>query len=226
MTVPTTPPQDQPPAPGYWKASDGNWYPPNAAAGAPAPAVAEQKKGGCLKVGLIVFGILAVLGIIGIVALAAAGNKVADELDEAVEAENAPVDPARPDSQEEDQQVALGQSVKLSGYTTTVSSAGFQQQVSDFETEGYLVAEATILNRDDKAQSYNYFDFKLQTPSGQVIDPTFSTLDGLLESGDLVKGGQVSGKLVWEVGGAKGDFFVIYKPDAFDAARGVWKVTI
>jgi hypothetical protein len=223
VTAPTTP-EDPPPAPGYWKASDGNWYPPGAASAPGAPG--GQKKGGCLKIGLIVLGILTVLGIIGVVALVAAGNKVADELDEAVEAENAPVDTARPDAQSEDQQVALGQSVRLSGYTTTVTSASFQPQVSSFETAGYLVADATIENRDNSAQHYNYFDFKLQTPSGQVIDPTFSTMDGLLQSGDLVEGGRVSGKIVWEVGDAKGDFFVIYKPDAFDAARGIWKVTI
>ena len=221
MTAPTTP-EDQPPGPGYWKASDGNWYPPTAQ----TATIPDQKKGGCLKVGLIVFGIVAVLGIIGIVALVAAGNKVVDEVDKAVEAENAPVDPARPDAQREDQQVALGQSVRLSGYTTTITSASFQPKLSDFETDGYLVAETTIENRDDKAQPYNYFDFKLQTPSGQVIDPTFSTVEGLLESGDLVKGGRVAGKLVWEIGGAKGEFFVIYKPDPFDAARGVWKVTV
>ena len=31
------PPPDQPPAPGYWKASDGNWYPPQGPVRAPEP---------------------------------------------------------------------------------------------------------------------------------------------------------------------------------------------
>jgi hypothetical protein len=35
----------------------------------------------------------------------------------------------------------------------------------------------------------------------------------------------VAGKVVFEIGSELGDFFVIYKPDPFDAARGVWKVT-
>lgn len=113
----------------------------------------------------------------------------------------------------------------VSGYTATLSSAGFQPTLSDFETAGYLVAEVTVMNTDDKAQPYNTFDWKLQTPNGQVIDPGFSSADQL-GSGDLVKDGTVSGKVVFEVGANKGDFFVIYKPDAFDAARGLWKVTV
>lgn len=42
---------------------------------------------------------------------------------------------------------------------------------------------------------------------------------------NIVKGGKVSGKVVFEVGATKGDFYVIYKPDPFDAARGIWKTT-
>lgn len=133
--------------------------------------------------------------------------------------------PGRPDAQKEDQERNVGESAKLSGYTATVTSAGFQKEVSDFEDGGYVVIEVTIENRDDKAQPYNTFDWKLQTPNGQVIDPGF-TSNQTLGSGDLVSGGTVSGKVVFEVGDTKGDFFIIYKPDAFDAARGIWKVTV
>lgn len=215
---------DTPQGPGWWQASDGKWYPPQAGAAAPPP---PQKKGGCLKVGLILFGIFAVLGIGAIAMIAVAGNKVVDELEDLeVATENAPVDPDNPDAQEEDQNVAIGQEVRLAGYTTTVASAGFQPEISDFETDGYLVADVTISNRDDRAQAYNYFHFKLQTPGGQVIDADFVSADGLLDSGDLIKGGTVSGKVVWEIGATKGDFFIIYKPDPFNAARGLWKVTL
>ncbi len=107
-----------------------------------------------------------------------------------------------------------------------MTTAGFQQQLSQFERDGYLVADVTLLNRDDQAQSYNPFYWKLITPQGQIIDPTF-TSTGQLESGDLTKGGTVSGKLTWKVGGQKGDFYVIFDPpDLADDARGVWKVTV
>jgi hypothetical protein len=215
---------DTPQGPGWWQASDGKFYPPQ---GGGAPPAAPQKKGGCLKIGLILLAVFAVLGIGAVALLAQGAKEVSNKLDDVEAAtENAPVDPANPDAQKEDQNVAIGEEVRLSGYTTTVSSATFQPEISDFEKDGYIVADVTIANRDDKAQSFNYFDFKLQTPGGQVIDPDFTSMDGLLESGDLIKGGTASGKVVWKVGAAKGDFIVIYKPDPFDAARGLWKVTI
>jgi uncharacterized protein DUF4352 len=137
---------------------------------------------------------------------------------------NAKLFPGRVDAQRADKERNIGQSVELSGYTATVTAAGYQASVSDFEKGGYVVSDVTILNRDDRAQSYNTFDWKLQTPSGQVLDPTFTTVNQL-GSGDLVKGGSVAGKVVFEVGSQKGDFYIIYKPDAFDSDRGIWKVT-
>ena len=131
----------------------------------------------------------------------------------------------RVDAQREDKERNVGQSVDISGYTATVTAGAFQQSLNEFQKDGYVVADVTIANRDDRAQAYNLFDWKLQTPTGQVIDPTFSIDGGMLGSGDLVKGGSVTGKTTFKVGADKGDFYVIYKPDAFDSARGIWKVT-
>lgn len=128
--------------------------------------------------------------------------------------------------QKEDQEAAIGQSVRLSGYTATLTSAQFRPKLSEFEEDGYLVADVTVANRDNRAQPYNVFDWKLQTPAGQVIDPTF-TSEKQLGSGDLIQGGTVSGKVIWEIGvTTKGQFKVIYKPDPFDAARGLWTVAV
>lgn len=174
---------------------------------------------------------IALVVLIVIASAAGGGDKAKDKATEAVEgaaqevATPDTVASGRADSQKEDQEVAIGQSAKLSGYTATVQKAGFQQSLSEFEDNGYLVADVTIANRDDKSQPYNVFDWKLQTPNGQVIDPTITSTDQL-GSGDLVKGGSVSGKVIFEIAGGKGDFYVIYKPDPFDAARGIWKVTV
>ena len=86
---------EQPPAPGWWKASDGNWYPPQqapvATPGYPsAVPVAAQGMSGCLKA----FIIVAILGVVGFAALIggvlflgkSASNKleqVADEIEAA-----------------------------------------------------------------------------------------------------------------------------------------------
>ncbi len=229
---PPPPGGDEPPQPGYWKASDGNWYPPEsrpaaAATTAPTqpPPAASTGMSGCLKAFLIVGGIAIVLFVGFVILAVTVFNRATDELGDAIDAETAPFDPDRPDAQEEDQQAQLGGSVQLAGYTATVNSAEYRAQISDFETDGYLVANVTIENRDDRSQSYNTFDWKLQTPNGQVIDPTFVT-EEQLGSGDLVEGGSVSGDVVWEVGDVKGRYFLIYKPDPFNAARGIWGVTI
>ncbi len=133
--------------------------------------------------------------------------------------------PGRPDAQGEDQERNIGEEARLSGYTAVVNSAEFVQTVSDFEDAGYVKINVTVTNRDDAAQPYNLFDWRLQTPGGTVQDAGFVSA-ATLDSGDLVSGGTVTGDIYFEVGAETGDFFVVYKPDPFDAARGVWKVTI
>ena len=120
----------------------------------------------------------------------------------------------RADQQKEDQEAIVGKSVRLTGRTVSVNSAKLRGKV--------LTVQVRIFNRDKKAKPYNTFDWKLQTPNGQVIDPTFFA-GQTIGSGDLVNGGFVEGSVPFEVVG-KGPFFVIYKPDAFNEARGVWQV--
>ena len=135
--------------------------------------------------------------------------------------------PNRPDAQGDDHEAAIGQAAELRGRTATVTSAVFQSSLSRYENDGYIVANVTILNRNNDAQSYNMFDWKVQTPEGQVLDATFTTADGDLASGDLVKGGTVSGNVTFKVGEAPhGEFYIIYKPDPFAADRGIWGLTI
>ena len=82
-----------------------------------------------------------------------------------------------------------------------------------------------IRNRDQRSQLYNVFHWRLQTPTGSVIDPAIATCN-TLHSGDLVGGGEVPGDVCFEVGDVRGTFYLIYKPDPYDAARGIWQVTI
>lgn len=222
---------ETPQAPDWWQASDGKWYPPQPPLAPPPPPpmpTTPNKSGkGCLIAVLVAFGLFALLIVGMIAAVTFLGNRAGDRLEDLESAiENPAVDPSNPDGQEEDQNVELGESVELSGYTTTVESAEFQEQVSELETEGYLAIAVDIRNRDDKAQPFNVLDWRLQTPNGQILDPTFTSADGALSAGDLIEGGNVQGKVFFEIGAATGDFFVIYKPDPFDAARGLWRVRL
>ena len=229
-------------APDWWQASDGKWYPPQPPTAPPPPppgvppqppyppqppAAPKKSNKGCLIAVLVVFGIFALIVVGSIVAITFLGREASDRIEELESTiENPAVDPANPDGQEEDQNVEVGESVELSGYTTTVESAQFTEQLSELETEGYLVADVHVFNRDDEAQPYNLLDWRLQTPNGQILDPTFTSADGVLSAGDLIKGGNVRGKVIFEIGAATGEFFLIYKPDPFDAARGLWKVEL
>jgi hypothetical protein len=66
----------------------------------------------------------------------------------------------------------------VGGYTATVTTAKAESKLNDYQSAGYVVINATIANRNDKAQPYSFTSWKLQTPAGQVIDATFDTNDG------------------------------------------------
>lgn len=133
--------------------------------------------------------------------------------------------PNRVDAQPDDKEQNMGGSVMLSGYTTTAKTATFQKKLDDYSTKGYIVVDVNVFNRDKASQPYDSYDWHLQTPNGQIIDPT-SMFDDDMGSGALVNGGNVSGQVAFEVGSLKGEYYLIYAPDFWDDARGIWKVTI
>ena len=182
---------------------------------------------------------LVLCGAGGLLVAVAGGKAVKDAADE-VATQNSVVSPGasvkggthptlfpnRADRKAGDIEKNVGESIEASGYTLVVNKAAFQQQINPFQDEGYLLVTAAITNRDTKAQPYNPFHWKLLTPTGTIIDPCFCSSPNELRSGDLAQGGAVSGNIVWEVGSAKGDFYVIWDDPGFGAERGVWKVTI
>ncbi len=227
------PPEQQPP-PGWWLASDGRWYPPQGQSPYPPPPPPTKKKGGCLKWGGIVvavlFGLVFLSALFGLLSALFGGGDGDNSGDggrpSANGQQSAEPDlfPNRPDEKPGDRERNIGEEARLSGYTVTVTDATFQQQLSEFETSGYLVASVTLSNRDEEAQPYNTFDWKLITPGGTIIDPYFGGEQ--LGSGDLVTGGSISGQLNWEVGNQAGDYYIIYDPPDFGNERAVWKVTL
>jgi hypothetical protein len=124
--------------------------------------------------------------------------------------------------QKADKLAAADGSVQLSGYTTTVANV---ERTTDPLSRDLLCGDVTILNRDSDAQRYSTFDFRLQTPGGDVRDATITTGDGL-DTGDLISGGTKTGKVCWEDPGQSGQYVVIWKPDVFNADRGIWLVTV
>ncbi len=220
--TPSTPAQSGQPAPGYWQASDGNWYPPQGQAPAPPNLPPQRRKrGGCFKwFGIAIIAIIAII----VIAVVATGGGGDDDTDGDA-SEEQDLFGTRPDEKEDDKERNIGDSAELSGYTATVTAAAFQQRLSSIERDGYLVADVTLLNRDSDAQSYNTFEWKLITPSGTIVDPYIGGEQ--LGSGDLAgDGGEVAGQLIWEVGDTSGDFYIVYDPTDLGDDRAVWKFTI
>jgi hypothetical protein len=221
---------------GWWQASDGKWYAPQAA-GMPGPPPDAKKKGGCLKWGAIGLGAIVVLVILAAVLGGggdstddatnvesnAPGTTATESTDAAPAATAAPKSSGKcgadyPDKQKNDQ--CPGQSIDISGYTTTIS--GMTKVSKDAFGDPLLCVDVSITNRDKASQPYNEYNFSLQTPGGDVQDPTMHTQEPKLGSGTLVNGGSKAGKVCFENPGETGKYIVIWKPDAFNDDRGLW----
>jgi hypothetical protein len=125
--------------------------------------------------------------------------------------------PDRANQFREDQERAIGDPAMLSGYTTTVTDAFYKG-------DGIVTVEVRIENRDDEPQEVSSGDWQLVTPDDHVYDPERSTLPAFGEvAGEPVTGNV--GFLVDELG-VVGDFYIVYKPDGLDAARGIWSFTV
>jgi len=137
---------------------------------------------------------------------------------------------SRPNRQKEDQERNTGEVVRVAGFSTALMAAEYVQRLSQFEDAGYVKLAVKVCNRNSDPQSFSYINWRLQTPSGQVLDPTFVTAPILGGSGglttDLVKGAEVAGDVYFQVGAEHGEFYALYKPELFDASRGVWKVAV
>ena len=85
-----------------------------------------------------------------------------------------------------------------------------------------LCTDVTLKNDSGESKDYNVFDFKIQTPSGDVSSTSSAGIGSTLQSGTLVAGGTKAGKLCRDGAQEKGQYVVIYKPNAFMDERAVW----
>lgn len=133
----------------------------------------------------------------------------------------------RADKQPKDLEVLPGESATVGGVKMTLANVEYRTSVSDFETadsgKTYVLADVMLENTSDKTEPYNVYDFRIQTASGQVLDGTITSVQ-TLSSGDLVAGGKVTGKTVFEVPVEDGHEYVIWKPDAYHADRAIVEV--
>lgn len=134
----------------------------------------------------------------------------------------------RADKQPKDVEVLSGETATVGGVKMTLSNVEYKTNLSDYEKaedgKTYVVVDATLENTTNKTQAYNSLYFRIQTTGGQVLDSTFATVPNPLKSGDIVAGGKVSGKVVFEVPIEEGHQYVIWKPGAYSADRAIVQV--
>lgn len=140
--------------------------------------------------------------------------------------------PDRANQFEEDQERQLGEPAMLSGYTTTVVDIEVTTEIpADLVDLGLgaedvesVVARVEVANRDGEPQPASGGDWALVDPNDTVHEVETSTLVGSDGPLQVQPDEQVEGEVTFVVdAGLTGDFYVVYKPDGLDAARGIWR---
>lgn len=124
-----------------------------------------------------------------------------------------------PDKQEKDVCADADSTVNLNGVVVTTTPFTL---TSDAFGGKSLCTGVTIRNTTTESQDYNEFNFKAQTPSGDVGSLSAQAMGQTLNSGTLVPGGTKTGKVCTADSGEQGQHVFIYKPSVWHADRGIW----
>jgi hypothetical protein len=161
---------------------------------APGQTIVVVKEKKSLLAKIFGFGCLGIIVIIIIVAVASSGNKATNNFPTATD-----------NSTPQKSEYAVKEEVKQGDITLTVtdvqrnytSSDGYSTPESGKE---FVRVNVKLVNGSSVTESYNEFDFKVQTSTGNRLDPTFiANAPNELQSGDLASGGSVVGNVVFEV---------------------------
>lgn len=124
--------------------------------------------------------------------------------------------PERIDRQNRDQELRVGEVAVLDG---------IEAAVLDVSREGDVVSVTVALhNPEDRVRTYRVGDWRLQTPAGVVHDPSMrrAKVGTDLHSADLLPSGSAGGVVSFVVTAETGVFYIIWKPNSFSSARGIW----
>ena len=123
--------------------------------------------------------------------------------------------PYRANKYREDQERHIGESVMIGGYTTKVT----EMQLDD----GSIRVSTEITNRDEEPQRIDSTQWTLVNPRGQTIEVTSADFPRT----ELPGGETVTAEVSFAVDPDEtGDYYIQYKPETLDAARGIWQYTI
>jgi len=135
-----------------------------------------------------------------------------------------PAGPAYAGALKGDKAGAPGAPLMMSGWTVTASPLVKQKAAYAGATPTVCTA-VKLVNRDDVAQSYNIFSWKLQDSAGGVKNSSL-TGDSLLSSGEVAPGGTTQGNVCYDAPTALGQTLVVWEPDFSSKDRALWINTL
>jgi hypothetical protein len=224
---------DLPQGQGWWQASDGRWYPPQAwSVPPPSPSQAPSSESPTDRVEPFVAIIFA--GVLGfVVVVVAIGIVVGHVTRSRVGLPTPPsitVPPGQPagysgptyrGSGRLDHVADSSGRVDALGYAVTVTELGRV----DAGNGRQVCGSATYTNTGTGQVPYDYFlDWKLLQPNGVEITPN---PNGHISSGMLDAGGSTSGQVCFDDSGQRGQFVLIWLPISLGSfQRGIWLVQL
>ena len=128
--------------------------------------------------------------------------------------------PDRPDRQPDDHEAEVGSAVRLAGLTASLDE-GFMHQLV---LADQLTLRVTIHNRDDRPKTFGSTDWKVLDVDGNPVNPTRSEREDSLRTGELAPGETVTGTIAYDL--PAGTYYVVYRPEAINQARGIWQVDV
>jgi hypothetical protein len=89
-----------------------------------------------------------------------------------------------------------------------------------------VCVDVALRNLATGSKDFSAWDFRLQTPRGEVKSYEW-TAQSTLRQGVLVAGGTTSGRVCFsDAVDQRGRFVLIYKPSGWSKARGTWLLTV
>lgn len=126
--------------------------------------------------------------------------------------------PDRANQYREDQERRIGEPAMLGGYTGTVTDAGLEPEGSRM-----LTVTVEITNRDREPQRVDATQWTLVNPRIQTIEATAADFPTV----ELAGGETTTATVSFAVDpGEAGDYYIQFKPEILDAARGIWQIVL
>lgn len=126
---------------------------------------------------------------------------------------------------QQDQDVAVkpGESVTIKGVTVTAADLF----AGDSTFGATTCSTVSLKNGSGDTVDFNLYDWKLQQPSGTIVDPTFTGSDNILSDGQIVDGGSATGDVCFDVDSSvSGEYVLIYQNVySWSSDRAAWVTT-